>query len=108
MSIFDEIFKELKNNLKDLVKLTVREYKDAALDDGQKFLESIKDDLERWTRLLADGELTTADVEWLIESKKDLTEMFLLQQAGLAQIRVDKFKNSLVNMITDTILGKVL
>ena len=108
MPIFEEIFNELTKNLKDLVNLTVREYKDVALEDGKNFLDSLRDDLERWTKLLANGELTTADLEWLIESKKDLTEMFLLQQAGLAQIRVDKFKNSLVNMITDTILGKVL
>ena len=108
MADFNEIFEELKDNATKLIKLTVSNFKDQAEKDTKKFLEESKDNLERWTRLLINGELSTSEFEFLVESQKDLLVLNALRQSGLAKIRVDHFKNSLLNLIVDTIFNKVL
>lgn len=108
MPNFEELFSELKTNMEDLVKLTLSNYKKEALEDAKTFLESTKDKLKRWTELLAAKQLSTEDFEWLVESQKDLAKMTLLKQKGLAEIRIDQFKKSLLNLIVDTVFNKVL
>jgi hypothetical protein len=108
MPNFEEIFSAIKTNIEDLVKLTLTHYKKEALDDAKAFLESTKDKLKRWTELLAAKQLSTEDFEWLVESQKDLAKMTLLKQKGLAEIRIDQFKKSLLNLIVDTVFNKVL
>ena len=108
MPDFNEIFEELKTGALDLVKLTLKKYKDEAEADAKVFLEDSKEKLEKWTSLLASGELTPSDFEWLVESQKDLLVMNGLKQTALAKIRLDQFKNSLLNLVVDTILDKVL
>lgn len=108
MPNFEDIFSALKTNIEDLVKLTLTNYKKEAFDDAKVFLESTKGKLKKWTELLAAKQLSTEDFEWLVESQKDLAKMTLLKQKGLAEIRIDQFKKSLLNLIVDTVFNKVL
>ena len=108
MPEFDEIFEELKTGALELVRLTLKNYKEEAEADAKAFLEDSKEKLEKWTSLLARGELTANDFEWLVESQKDLLVMNTLKQTALTKIRLDQFKNSLLNLVVDTILDKVL
>jgi hypothetical protein len=55
--------------------------------------------------LLIEGKLTTEEFEWLVNSQKDLIQMAALKQAGLAAIRIDQFKASLLNMVVDTVFS---
>ncbi len=63
----------------------------------------MKDKLSRWTILLAEGKITAEDFELLVSAQKDLVEMTVLQRAGLAAIKIEQFKNSVINLITDTV-----
>jgi hypothetical protein len=101
--ITEEILKEIKS----LAEETFKEHKDKAFKDGKAFLNKIEDDLERLSNLLAKGELTAEEFEWLVRSKKDLAEMVLLNQAGLALVKIDKFKDSLLNLIIDSFLKRI-
>lgn len=100
---FPQIFEQLKGNLMELAQLTLKNYVKDAKKDAGDLLNSMKTKLERWTILLASGDLTTADFELLVNSQKDLVEMEALKQAGLAAIRVDQFRDSVFNLIVDTI-----
>ena len=53
------------------------------------------------------GELTEG-FELVVRSQADLSQTIALRQSGLAMVRVDEFKQSLVNVVTHTILGLVL
>ena len=77
-------------------------YKTAAVKDGKAFLEKSKTDLERWTKMLAKGELTRDDFEWLVVGKKDLAELVALKQKGLAKVALDRFVNGLIDTIVST------
>jgi hypothetical protein len=100
---FDEIFNKLKKEITTLAKSTVQNYAKEAVADGKLFLQESEEKLKRWTRLLAEQQLTTEDFEWLVLSQKDLAKMEALKQAGLALARIDAFRLSLLNLIIDTI-----
>ncbi len=104
---FDDIFKQLKTGVTSLAKLTVSNYINDAKADGLSLLNEMKDDLQRWTKQLISGDLTTKDFEWLVNSEKDTIKMAALEQAGLALIRIDQFKNSVLNLVVDTIFNAV-
>ena len=104
---FNAIFQQLINGAIGLAKTTVSNYINDAKTDAQKMLMAMKEKLERWTLLLMDKQLTTEDFEWLVNSQKDLVAMDCLKEAGLAAIRIDQFKASLMNLIVDTVFSMV-
>lgn len=105
---FDDLLGQIKDGVTALALATVRRYADDAVADATDFLDQTQDKLRRWTGLLAEGELTTEDVEWLVRSQASLLEMRALKQSGLALVRVDEFRASVLNLVTDTIFGAVL
>lgn len=105
---FDAILDQIKDGIAALALTTVRRYAADAVADATDFLDRTRGKLERWTGLLAAGELTTEDVEWLVRSQASLLEMRALKESGLALVRVDEFRASVLNLITDTVFGAVL
>jgi hypothetical protein len=105
MPDFDDLFKELKAGVIFLAESTLKNYVSRAKQDGNKMLNDMKEKLKRWTQLLIERKLTTEDFEWLVNSQKDLIQMAALKQAGLAAIRIDQFKASLLNMVVDTVFS---
>jgi hypothetical protein len=101
---FPKILEQLKANLITLAQSTLTNYVSEAKTDAQNMIDSMKAKLERWTQLLAKGDLTVEDFEWLVYSQKDLIEMKALKEAGLAEIRIEQFKGSVINLIIDTVL----
>jgi hypothetical protein len=102
MADFKDFWENLKKGLEDLGKKSLSEFQKEAEKDGRAFFKKTKKDLQRWTRLLARGELTREDFEWLVKSKKDLAEMEALKQAGLTLAKVEKFQNTVVSLVIDS------
>ncbi|MFN0276725.1 MAG: hypothetical protein ACKVPJ_13340 [Chitinophagales bacterium] len=107
MTNFDQIFDELITKTKELIALTVKNYISQAEADTTRFLNESKNKFEKWAKLLLEKRLSIDEFEWLIQSQKDLLTMEALKQAGLAKIRIDQFKNSLLNLVTDVILAAI-
>ncbi len=104
---FDQLFESLKANIGNLAAQTVKDEIPYAEQDGQTFLNTVKDNLETWTQQLSDGNITVFDFTYLILSQKNCGEMVALKNAGLAEARIDHFKDDLIDCIIDTI-SKVL
>ena len=104
MATFKEFLDILKDETEKVVRAEWQDCKEAALRDGGAFVEKTKADLERWTALLALGSLSREDFEWLLKGKKDLAELEALKQAGLAQVRLDRFRDSILGVVTQTAL----
>src|SRR5882672_2087779 len=102
---FANVLKALKSGIVDLAEKDLKDFVTAATKDGKAILNAMKDDLKRWTQLLADGELSKDDFADLVLGQKDNLEMVALKQAGLAEITVDQFKNDLFDLITNTVIG---
>lgn len=92
----------LRDELVDLAENRLQSARDAAIQDGEAFLASSKEDLKRWSRLLAEGKLSEEEFQSLVEGKKDLAETTALKQAGLAAVEIDRFRQALIDRIVDT------
>jgi hypothetical protein len=102
MADFDKYFDKLVKNLEDLVKNNWKDFLDAAQADGKAFLLETKEDLKRWTRLLANGDLTREEFEFLVGSKEDLLKLKALQRLGLTKVRIQMFQTAVIGLIIDT------
>ncbi len=102
MANFNDFWKELQKATGDFVEANWKDVKDAALKDGSGFMDKAKKDLQRWTTLVAEGRLTKQDFEFLVKGKKDLAAMEALKQAGLTEVRVGRFTNGLIEVVTTT------
>ncbi len=102
MSNFDNFVDIVETGVKDLAKKTLKGFKDEAVSDSKAFLDTSKADLKRWTKLLSKNELSHDDFEWLVVGRKDVAELHALKQAGLTLVRLDRFKNALLDLIIDT------
>lgn len=101
---FTQLFTELENGVIALAKASFKSYINEAEQDAKNLLDGMKDKLQRWVLLLSQGALTKDDFELLISAQKDLVEMAALEQAGLAEIKAEQFRDSVVNLIVDTVL----
>jgi hypothetical protein len=99
MPSFNEFWGVLEGELKSFVDTSWKDNSNAALKDGEDFIKAAKDDLERWTALLAAGNLTPEDFEWLVQGKKDLAKLVALKRKGLSKIALNKFAGGLIRTV---------
>lgn len=104
---FDAFLNTLKTDLTGVIKEFGEEYKEDILKDAGAFAAKTRDDLEKWAKMLKEGELSPADFEYLLKAKKDLAEMEALKQKGLTQAKLDKLKADILDVVAGTV-GKVV
>ncbi len=105
---FDKILKQLKDSLVVLFTDKYGEFKTESKKDVEAFLKESKDKLERWSKLLASGDIDLDDFEWLVKSQKDLLTMKALNKAGVSKISLGHFKNKVVKTVLDVVVGIIL
>ena len=69
MKTFMEFWAQLLLNVESFAAEKWNELKDDAVGDAEKFLTDIKDDVQRWISLLAEGKLSTDELTWLLKGK---------------------------------------
>jgi TPP-dependent trihydroxycyclohexane-1,2-dione (THcHDO) dehydratase len=104
---FQTLFDQLKKEVSNLAVSSVQQFKKEAEADGQNLLESLKQNLQTWTLELATGEISKEDFEFLVMGQKELIEMNILKQKGMALIDLDKLKISLINQLIKTTLSVI-
>ena len=102
MATFDDFIDNLEGGVKKLAKKHFKDSLDTAEADGEAFIENCKEDLKRWTKLLANEDLSQDDFECLVAGTKDLAEMEALKQLGLKLVRIERFQNALISLVIDT------
>ncbi len=102
MANFEDFVDALKDGAKDLARDTFDGFENEAKQDAEAFIDKSKDDLKRWTKLLAEGDINEEDFSDLVNAKKALAEMFALRESGLALIRLEKFRKGFINLVVDT------
>jgi hypothetical protein len=94
-----ELLNTLVGEFTVLLKNTVGNVVTDAKADAQRFVEQRKDNLQHWASLYASKKLTAQDLESLLRSSKNLFDMELLKQSGIALIAVEKFKTDAIAVI---------
>ena len=108
MAKFDDFFDLLKGNLGDLLRASWSDFFSATEEMGTTFLETIKEDLDKWTQALTNGELPRDEFLFLVESKKELMKLQLLTEAGLTKVRIEKLQNAIIDITVKTALDVFL
>ena len=104
---YKELFDNLKKQIVDLAKKTFADNVKEAKKDGQKILDVLKTQLQKYTEQLLNGELSQKEFKDLILGQKAELEMVALKRAGITLVEADKFKESVLNLISNTIIGLV-
>jgi hypothetical protein len=104
---FDQIYEDLKSGVVDVAKQSLQDYITEAKAAGQAALDGMKANLQHWAQEVENGSLTKDDLEFLLQEEAAFEELSTLQQAGLTEIRVDEFKNAIINTILNTLLGLI-
>ena len=102
MASFSDFLDALKDGLDVLIQDLLLEHKDKVLDGSKAFLKECEEDLQKWTKQLANGELSADDFKFLVEGKKDLLEVHLHTQIGLTKVALDKFRSALIDLVVQT------
>lgn len=101
---FQTLFNQLKKEVSKVAVASVQQFKNEAEADAQNLLENLKQNLQTWTFQLAAGEISKEDFEFLVMGQKELIEMNILKQKGMALIKLDELKISLIKQIINTTL----
>ena len=102
MASFDDFAEALKTGAKDLAREIFNDFEEHAKNDAKAFLAETEQDLQRWTKLLAHGELSQADFTDLVQAKKALAKIHSLRQTGVALTKLERFRTGLIDLVIDT------
>lgn len=102
------VFSEIEQQIVTLAETTVSNFKNQAISDAKNLVSTIKADISRWTNLLSAGQIKISEFEFLVGTEKSLITMISLEQAGLAQLRIQNYLNGVLNIIIDVVLKKVI
>jgi hypothetical protein len=101
MAQFDDFINAVLEGAQQLAVSSLRDLAKEAQQDTDAFLQKTKKNMQRWTKLLAAGDLTKQDFSDLVEAKAALDEIHALTQAGIALADLDRFRSGLVNLVID-------
>ena len=102
---WNQIVKDVEAQVLALAEEIFEQYAKEATADAKTFLVSSKDKLERWSRLLVNGELDKDEYQSLVKGQLDVAELHALKQAGLAQVRIDMFISGVIKILTSVVLS---
>jgi len=104
---FTAIFNSLVKEVSNIAETSLKDYIDQARFDGENILGAMKTNLQKWAVQLSRGEISADEFTFLVLGQRDLLEVVALKQAGLASIRADEFKNSVLNLIVSTVINAI-
>jgi hypothetical protein len=96
MANFDDFVQNWKTAINSLIQESYSDFLKEAKSDAESFLSESESDLINWTKALANGQLSKDEFASLVQSNVSLLELTALKHAGLAQIRLDSFVDSLI------------
>ena len=105
---FEKFMADLKKQMGELAKSMFKENWQAATEDGLDFLDNSKDKLQKYLRMLNNGEIDQDEFKSLAAGLGDLGKMEMLRQAGLRAAQIDQFRIKAINLLIDTAFRFIL
>ncbi len=97
----------LVNEIRYQLEATLPRLSDRLLPAGASLIRDSAVQLESWASQAASGELTESDVRWLVRSKLDLRRLEALRVAGLTQVEVDLFRQTITRTVIGMLVGRL-
>ncbi len=105
---FGKLSQTVVNEVVLLLKTDMQGYAKEVEIDTRQFIQSMSQDLQRWTDQLEKGEITQRNLERFVKAKLDLMKMEALKNAGIGLIELDKVKNKILLTVIDFVLGVLI
>lgn len=102
MADINQILNDIKDQLAPLAEENVKEFAAQAKQDAEAFLAESKEKLTKWMQLLASGQIDQDEFGLLVNSQKAVASMRALRDANAGAIRIEKFRDSVFNVIVTT------
>lgn len=102
MADFNQIFNDIKSQLGPLAQQDLGEFAGQGKQDAEAFLDESRANLAKWVQQLADKEIDQDEFTWLVESQKAAAEMTALQAANAGTVRIEQFRDSVLNLAVKT------
>jgi len=103
----DRFLDDVLSILKEQIKESLPSIRDAVLKSGKEFVLKSRKDLDRWNAMLVAGAISAEEYGWLVEARLTVAELNALKAAGLALVRIEELRLSLVRAITGAALSAV-
>ena len=104
---FDNVFETIKDGVAELAKNAISAFANDAKTDLLEFLKDARKDLERWSKLLAQGQLTRDEFEFLVGAKATNAKMLTLSAKGIAKTKIKHLRDSLKDLIINTVVSAI-
>ncbi|MEO0292745.1 MAG: hypothetical protein ABIN61_00795 [candidate division WOR-3 bacterium] len=104
---FEVIFEDLKKKVLELAKDLLKENIIQAEKECEAFLDSLKEDVKIWTNALEEGKINQEEFEYLIKTQIQTFECMKLHQQGVAKVKIELFKNRLLDLLLNTIIDNL-
>ena len=99
MSQFSDFTKAVESGAKTLARSTLKEFLTQAQSDVNDFLANERANLQKWTKQLANGELTRTEFKSLVRGERDLAQLLALTNAGVATAKLQRFRDGLIDLV---------
>jgi hypothetical protein len=99
MAGFDEVLQTIGEEVAKLAIGELSNFKDQLVEDAKAFATKKAADLERWTRLLAAGDLDEEEFKLLLLGAKNLLEIRAETYVGIAKARIDQLRKAVFDIV---------
>lgn len=99
MSKFDKFKTAVDEGTQELAKDIFNGFEEPARADGRAFLRKTETDLKRWTMQLALKQIDREEFCDFVRARQAVLEMHRLNHAGIAQIKLEKFRSGLIDLV---------
>lgn len=97
----------VKEGVGELARNTVGDFIPQAQADATAFLNASGEKLRKWGDLLANGQISADEFEFLLGSQRDLAKMHALTALGLTATRLERFRTGLISLIVKSAFGVI-
>tara|TARA_R100001143_G_scaffold63594_1_gene73144 strand:- start:3762 stop:4091 length:330 start_codon:yes stop_codon:yes gene_type:complete len=99
MADFDRFLRIVKTDLVIVAENLGRDYAKEIVTEGTDFARRFQERLERRITLLANGELSKEEFEWLMKSEKNLIELKSIEKKGLAVVQLNEIRDAIIDTL---------
>jgi hypothetical protein len=105
MSQWDDFLAEAEHGVGAAAATALNGFVNEARNDCQSFLTAIEADLKTWTQQLATGQISGQDLSDFVQADAALATMAALTEAGIAAADLQRFRDTLVNVVINAALS---
>src|ERR1051325_557954 len=108
MASFNNVFDDIKEQVGALAQHDLKNFSSEGKQDADAFLMQSRTKLEKWMQLLADKKIDEDEFRWLVESQKAAARMEALRKANAGTIQVEKFRDSVFQIVVKTAMAAAI